>query len=353
VTTVSAASFQPRLAPDALAATFGINLAVGTQSAASLPLPLDLLGTSVTIRESSGNEVPCPLLFVSPGQINHLIPPEISAGEKTITVRSGSGTITMGKVMIFEIAPMIFSANNNGMGPSAGDAVRTSTNGQQASISLSMAGLGGVLVPRPLDLGLESDVVTLVLYLTGLRRLSSTDGNDANGFAENVRVLLGGSAQTPLFAGRQANFAGLDQINVNLPRALLDPAFAGSKLITLTVKAIGVTGFDSNPVDIALAPPAGSPPLSVSGFTGPVPALANSELRINGAGIAPDATRNQISFGECSIDVRQGSIVDASGSQLTVLVPFGAASGMLSVNSDGRRWTSETALRYRLPSARC
>jgi uncharacterized protein (TIGR03437 family) len=344
VATVSAASFQPRLAPDALAATFGTNLAVGTQSASSLPLPLDILGTSVTIRESNGNEVPCPLLFVSPGQINHLIPAEISAGEKTITVRSGSGAIVMGKVMIFEVAPVIFSANNNGTGPSAGDAVRTSTNGQQTSVSLSMAGPGGVLVPRPFDLGLESDVVTLVLYLTGLGRLSSTDGNDANGSAENVRVLLGGSVQTPFFAGRQGNFAGLDQINVNLPRALLDPAFAGSKLLTLTVKAIGVAGLDSNPVDVALAPPAGSPPLSVSGFTGPSPALANSELRINGAGISPDVARNQISFGEGSVDVRQGSIVDASGSQLTVLVPFGAASGMLAVNSDGRRWTSEIAL---------
>src|SRR5581483_6711100 len=66
---VSAASYRGgSLAPDSIAAAFGVNLAVRTEAARETPLPLELAGTSVTV-----NGVPAPLFFVSPGQVNFAV----------------------------------------------------------------------------------------------------------------------------------------------------------------------------------------------------------------------------------------------------------------------------------------
>src|SRR5262245_12257276 len=72
VATVSAASFRPSvpLAPHSIAAAFGAGLATRTELAVTHPLPKTLAGTSVRV-----NGEAAPLFFVSPGQINYLIPP--------------------------------------------------------------------------------------------------------------------------------------------------------------------------------------------------------------------------------------------------------------------------------------
>ena len=73
VASVSAASFAAggSLAPESIAAAFGANLATDTQTAPSLPLPTQLAGVSVKVRDSAGAERLAPLFFVSPGQINY------------------------------------------------------------------------------------------------------------------------------------------------------------------------------------------------------------------------------------------------------------------------------------------
>ena len=47
------------------------------------------------------------------------------------------------------------------------------------------------------------------------------NGSNSNGVAENVRVLLGGSEIVPSFAGPQGTLAGIDQLNVEVPRSLI------------------------------------------------------------------------------------------------------------------------------------
>jgi hypothetical protein len=70
-TSVSAASFSGQeLARESIAAVFGIALATTTGTAASVPLPTELAGTRVLIRDSVGTERLAPLFFVSPKQIN-------------------------------------------------------------------------------------------------------------------------------------------------------------------------------------------------------------------------------------------------------------------------------------------
>ena len=105
-TVVNAASFSGSVAPGSLISIFGTNLAHATTSAARIPLPISLADTSVSI-----NGVRAPLLYVSPGQINAQVPPQIKAGAATaIVTTSGSATSTV-SFTTTPIAPQIFIAS--------------------------------------------------------------------------------------------------------------------------------------------------------------------------------------------------------------------------------------------------
>src|ERR1051326_7936082 len=95
VTTVSAASFAATLAPDSIAAAFGTGLATKVEIATGQPLPTTLAGTTVKI-----NGEPAPLFFVSPAQINYLIPTGTPAGTAGVVVTSGDGTVSTGTVQV-------------------------------------------------------------------------------------------------------------------------------------------------------------------------------------------------------------------------------------------------------------
>jgi hypothetical protein len=193
-------------------------------------------------------------------------------------------------------------------------------------------------VPKAIDLGPAGEKVFLILYLTGVRGAAATDGNSNNGSAESVKVFTGGIAQIPLYAGRQGSFAGLDQINLEIPRSLLDASLAGSKQIQLFVKVDGFN--DSNLIEIALAPPAGAPALQITGVIAPDKLLANTTIQLTGTGISAFVDKNKVSFGEGAEDPRPGEVRSASASQVSAVVPFGAQSGAIALNSDGKRWTS-------------
>src|SRR5690606_16408393 len=87
---VHAASFQPTIAPDALASVFGESLAEDLHIAEldeQGELPANLGDVSVSVAGISAG-----LLFVSPTQINFVTPAETPLGDVTITVsREGVG----------------------------------------------------------------------------------------------------------------------------------------------------------------------------------------------------------------------------------------------------------------------
>jgi hypothetical protein len=95
VANVSAASFSAgELASEAIAAAFGTGLAITTQAAETTPLPTQLAGTTVSVKDSAGVERFAPLFFVSPDQINYLIPEGTLPGTATVTVTSGDGKVS-------------------------------------------------------------------------------------------------------------------------------------------------------------------------------------------------------------------------------------------------------------------
>jgi uncharacterized protein (TIGR03437 family) len=228
--TVSAASFSgARLAPGSIAAVFGSQLATSTASAI-FPLPTSLAGSEVRIRDSAtGAERLSQLLFVSPGQINFIVPDSVPEGQAEIKVVNSQGAMATGTALIMRIAPGLFAANADGGGAPAGYITRVYPNGSQVIEGIvTYQTLESRFVPAPIDFGPPEDQIILSLFGTGIR-LRSTNN------AVEVRVV--GDPQQVLFAGSQGTFAGLDQINVALSRTLVGRGEVGVQVTVEGVQA--------------------------------------------------------------------------------------------------------------------
>jgi uncharacterized protein (TIGR03437 family) len=211
-TPVSAASYiTGSLAQNEISALFGTSLASATLAADTLP-PL-LSGVKVQLQDAANRTFDAPLFFVSWAQINFLVPPGLAAGAATLSVVRSDKTIALGSVTIGDTAPGIFAVNANGKGVPAGLALRVKANGAQSNESIAQLNSGGTSYePLPLDLGSEGEAVFLILYGTGLRN---------NGGLNNVSCTIGGEDTQVFYAGAQGSFAGLDQINLRIPRTLI------------------------------------------------------------------------------------------------------------------------------------
>ncbi|MGH9799239.1 MAG: SBBP repeat-containing protein, partial [Blastocatellia bacterium] len=132
IATVSAASFTSgSVSPEEIVAAFGANLASGIEVATSTPLPTTLLGTTVKVKDRLNVELPAPLFFVSPGQINLLIPSGLAAGKATITVTNAANATVSATVLIEKTAPGLFSANASGKDVAAAVLLRVKPDGSQ------------------------------------------------------------------------------------------------------------------------------------------------------------------------------------------------------------------------------
>ena len=197
---VNAASYYGgAVAAQSIATAFGARLALRTEAAQAIPLPLTMAGTSVTV-----NGLPAQLLYVSDNQINFVVPAEIKSGLASVVVNNSLGTFALGHIPITDAAPAIFTADASGRGDAAAVATADGINYQ----------------PSPFALTINGKPNYLLLFGTGLRRAANANPNDANGIAESVTVTIGGVAAKVLYAGAQGQYVGLDQLNIELPVAL-------------------------------------------------------------------------------------------------------------------------------------
>jgi len=100
---VNLASYQSSIAANGLLSIFGQNLG-DNEMFSSTPLPIVLGGTCVTL-----NNVPLPLFWVSPAQINAQIPPNTAPGTYPLVVRSIANRTTSASqsVTISALAPAV------------------------------------------------------------------------------------------------------------------------------------------------------------------------------------------------------------------------------------------------------
>lgn len=248
---VNAASYEASLAPGCWMAIFGSRLAPETAVApAPEPLPTRLSGVSVTV-----DGVPAPLAFVSPGQINALMPFEIQvAGEKwsTVMVSTGEGTSGAHRVWLKETAPALFTRDQSGRGRVIAiapqfDRLLDSIQPGEPFI-LYAAGLGQTDPPAQSDRGGRSS-----------EPLNRVPGS------RMPRVLVGDRPAEILFAGLAPGWPGVYQLNVRAPasleseRVLLQVQGAQSNITSLDIRA----GENVRNVSGSLAslfPPDGSDP---------------------------------------------------------------------------------------------
>jgi len=333
VTTVSAASYETgALAPGAIVAGFGGSLATRAEAATSQPLPTTLAGTTVTVRDSAAMERPAQLFFVSPNQVNYLIPPETATGVATVTVRSGDGATSNGAMQINAAAPAIFTANSSGQGAPAAILLRVKSNGDQITETVvQFDPTLGRFIPKPIDFGPEGERVFLILFFSGVNR--APDPNNDGNRNESVHLLIGGAESVPFYAGAQGSFAGLDQMNAELPRSLI-----GRGRLSLSINAPGSV---SNLVEIEAGPPAGNAPPSVSGFS-VSPVLAGQTLNIQGSDFSTTAANNLARIGGS-----EARVVTAAANLLSVIVPFGVQGGPVSVRTSQGEGASANPLAVR------
>ncbi|MGH9768337.1 MAG: SBBP repeat-containing protein [Blastocatellia bacterium] len=225
---VSAASFNgAALAPELIVAAFGPGLASGTEITNGVPLPTTLLGASVKVKDKDGVERPAPLFFVSPNQINFLVPDGTPPGKTTITVINSQSAPLSATVWVDNVAPGLFSADASGQGLPAAVALRVRQDGSFSFEPVAALDFQGRMVAIPIDLGPDlgdaSDQVYLILFGAGFRHYSKL---------ENVSAQIGGINLPAIFAGAQGGFVGQDQVNVRLSRSL---AGRGNVPVVLTV----------------------------------------------------------------------------------------------------------------------
>lgn len=226
VASVSAASYLGTLTSEAISAVFGSNLAAATLTANSQPLPTELGGTKVKVRDNLGVERDAGLFAVSKGQVNFLMPAGTAVGLATVTVLRDNAPVGSGNVPIDTIAPSLFAANMNGAGVAAAVVMRIKANGEQSfEPVIQFDQTQARFVATPIDLGAETDQLFLIFFGTSIR---------ANTSLANATCQIGGTNTEVLYAGISPGFSGLDQVNVRLPRTL---AGRGSVNVVLSISA--------------------------------------------------------------------------------------------------------------------
>ena len=253
---VNGASFRPsnaqggEVAQGSIISIFGSNLATAIAGAVRVPLPINLVGTSVSIGGHAA-----PLFFVSAGQINAQVPWGAATGTVQLTVETPQGTSTPVNVSIVETAPGLFSQAASGRGPGA---------------VLNFVSQGNTPINTAASTIVPDGIVSI--FGTGLGPVTEPPPDGAAGDGQPTTttpvLMIGGRQAVVEFSGLAPEFVGLYQINARVPPDTpegcylpVQVAFGGAKSNTVT---IGVT----NTRGSCNEAPTGSPGLLLNGSFG-------------------------------------------------------------------------------------
>ncbi|HEV2446888.1 MAG TPA: hypothetical protein VGS58_13250 [Candidatus Sulfopaludibacter sp.] len=181
-----------------------------TTLAGTPPLTTLLGGDTVTVTEAKGAARLALLYFVSPAQINFVMPAGTASGPATITVAEASGPVFVAAITASPTDPGVFFVTAGGQNlvqavvfdqpqPGGAPLIRYTTTCSSSSCSANPVVLNG------------TDKVYLELFGTGIQ------GTPAG----SVSATINGVNVPVTFAGWSQQFPGVDQVNVGpLPSSL-------------------------------------------------------------------------------------------------------------------------------------
>lgn len=229
--TVNLATSVSPVVAGSLAAVYGTNLSTGQASYNAMPLPFSLGGSSFQI---AGENVP--LVFASPGQVNVQIPWELAGVQQASIAASVGGRISsLQMVNLAAFAPGIFSLNQQGTGQGA----------------ILIAPTGVLAGPQGSGSGPVAKGGYISIFCTGLGAVSNRPPTGAAAEADPLArtitmptVTIGGKAAPVTYSGLAPGFAGLYQVNAQVPM----DAPSGDAVPV----AMSIDGTPSNTVTIAV-----------------------------------------------------------------------------------------------------
>jgi uncharacterized protein (TIGR03437 family) len=205
---VSAATYQTAasLAPGQIVSFFGQHLASGDQNASTLPLPTTLRTTRVLLATASG-DIAIPLFYVSPLQVNALLPLNLNSGTMGLAVEVDGVRSNDIQIAITNFAPGIFTLDSTGRGAGiflkAGGSVVTAANPATRGSVVSFYAVGMGPVSPPLNTGEPGRTTDPLNRTTTQPRV----------FFDNLEGAVS-------YSGAAPGFAGLYQVNVQVPAGL-------------------------------------------------------------------------------------------------------------------------------------
>jgi len=218
---VSAVDYTSSPAQGLLVSIFGSSFSETTAGAQSLPLPQQLGQTTVFL---GGEQLP--LLFVSGGQINLVVPFDLAPQmQYPLIVQRGTAISVPVTVTVMSAQPAILSANGSGSGQ--GQIYRIDTSGNAALADAQTPAQAGE---------------ALVIYCAGLGTVTpnvpagagSPPGGPVSNTTAPVSVTIGGQPAQVLFSGLAPGFAGLYQVNAVVPNGV-----ASGNQVPVTISVAG------------------------------------------------------------------------------------------------------------------
>jgi uncharacterized protein (TIGR03437 family) len=209
-TALNSASSSAVLSPGSWVSIYGVNFAAAPQSAQSAALPTTLGGLSVTVAG-----LPASLGYVSPTQVNALIPFEVAIPTNTVVplVITSGGSNGSYNIRLTRDAPAIFSQNESGFG-----------------LALVFdAKFNPVATVHPNDV--------LILYAAGLGPVDSSGR-----VVDPVEIYVGERKAQVMFAGLAPGLPGVYQLNVIAPTLATDRLYLRSGGWQSNIVYVGIQG---------------------------------------------------------------------------------------------------------------
>lgn len=204
----------------------------------SFPLSTTLGGVSIKVSQG-GTSVSAIPLFVSPGQINAIMPSNAPIGLDSVQVTFNGKAGNFSPVRVAASSVGIFAVNQAGTGPVA--AFNFVTQANQPLNSNQAAAQPG-------------EVVTI--YGTGLGPAIGADNTapTVQNLPINIQISVGGQTAAPLYFGRTSCCAGIDQIIFTVPTTVATGCWVPlyiqtngaivSNVVTMAIANSGTNCFD-------------------------------------------------------------------------------------------------------------